>query len=276
MELVLTTDLFLPLQAELVTLLRGLRPPDWSLPTVAGSWRVKDVVTHILDGDLRRISLHRDGHALAPGDSGPPDYSELLTFLNGLNGSWVGATERLSPRVLTDLLEWSGPQVADFFASLPPHGEALFPVAWAGEDVSENWMDISRDYTEKWHHQAQIRDAVGAAPLASRRWLHPVLALSMFALPHAFRRTEAPEGAALVISIDGEAGGLWSLVREAGRWSVRAGAEPDHSAAVRMDADTAWRLFFNALKPQERESRIEATGDERLCATFMTARAVMV
>ncbi|HYP27276.1 MAG TPA: maleylpyruvate isomerase N-terminal domain-containing protein [Blastocatellia bacterium] len=276
MELVSTTELFLPLQVELVALLRSLGPKDWSLPTIAGSWRVKDVAAHLLDGDLRRISLHRDGHSFGPPGSAPPDYQSLLAYLNGLNASWVDATERLSPGVMTDLLEWSGPQLADFFASLPPHGAALFPVAWAGEESSENWMDISREYTEKWHHQAQIRDAVGAPLLMSRRWLYPVLALSMYALPHSFRRTDAPEGSALNISIEGEAGGLWSLVREAGRWSVRAGAAPGASAGVRMDADTAWRLFFNGLGREEAGRRVEATGDGRLCSTFISTRAVMV
>ncbi|HKG23071.1 MAG TPA: maleylpyruvate isomerase N-terminal domain-containing protein, partial [Blastocatellia bacterium] len=192
MEPISTTDLFLPLQVELVTLLRSLGPSDWYLPTVAGSWKVKHVAAHILDGDLRRISIHRDGISVGPKGPSPPEYRDLVTFLNGLNASWVNATERLSPRVLTDLLEWAGPQVADFFASLPPHEPALFPVAWAGEERSENWMDVSRDYTEKWHHQAQIRDAAGAAPLMSRRWLYPVLALSMYALPYTFRGTDAP------------------------------------------------------------------------------------
>ncbi|HVF92132.1 MAG TPA: maleylpyruvate isomerase N-terminal domain-containing protein [Blastocatellia bacterium] len=276
MEPIFTTDLFLPLQVELVTLLRSLSPSDWYLPTIAGSWRIKHVAAHILDGDLRRISLHRDGLSMGPKDSSPPEYGDLVTFLNGLNASWISATERLSPRVLTDLLEWAGPQVADFFASLPPHEAALFPVAWAGEERSENWMDISRDYTEKWHHQAQIRDAAGAAPLMSRRWLYPVLALSMHALPYTFRRTDAPIGSALNVSIEGEAGGQWSLVREAGRWKIRAGEEPGPSATVRMDADTAWRLFFNGLGPEDAGRRIEATGDAGLSATFMTARAVMV
>lgn len=275
MELVLTTDLFLPLQVELVTLLRSLSPSDWTLPTVAGSWRVKHVVTHLLDGDLRRISLHRDGQR-QPEKSSATEYRDLVAYLNDLNASWVTATERLSPRVLIDLLEWSGPQVADFFASLPPHGPAFFPVAWAGEDRSENWMDISRDYTEKWHHQAQIRDAVGAPMLAGRRWLYPVLALSMYALPQAFRQVEASPGSSLNISVEGEAGGRWALTREADRWSVKAGEEPRASASVRMDADTAWRLFFNALGRPEAESRIERAGDERLCATFMTTRSVMV
>jgi hypothetical protein len=33
-------------------------------------------------------------------------------------------------------------------------------VAWAGEAESKNWFHVARDYSEKWHHQQQIREAV--------------------------------------------------------------------------------------------------------------------
>ncbi len=48
--------LFLPLHEELVRLLSGLSAADWERPTVAGTWRVRDVAAHLLDTDLRRIS----------------------------------------------------------------------------------------------------------------------------------------------------------------------------------------------------------------------------
>lgn len=58
---------------------------------------MKDVAAHILDGNLRRLSICRDGHALAfPG-------GDLGRWLNELNGSWVSAARRLSPRILIDL-----------------------------------------------------------------------------------------------------------------------------------------------------------------------------
>jgi hypothetical protein len=34
--------------------------------------------------------------------------------------------------------------------------------AWAGETDSRNWFDVAREYTEKWHHQQQLRDATTA------------------------------------------------------------------------------------------------------------------
>lgn len=295
MRRILTADLFLPLQRELVALLRSLDAADWLRPTVARGWAVKDVAAHLLDTDLRRLSMHRDGHRPRSPAAGFGDYGGLVRFLNDLNAAWVGAAERLSPRVLVDLLEWAGPQAAHLFASLPPDDPAPIGVAWAGEDVSANWMDVGREYTEKWHHQAQIRDAVGARPLDGRRWLAPVLALSMYALPHAFRDADAREGDALVVAIEGEAGGVWHVVRQRGGWELRegdaalasregdgriasrgGGATVAAAARVRLDADAAWRLFFNALDAGEAARRVEREGDERLCAAFLNVRSVMV
>jgi uncharacterized protein (TIGR03083 family) len=274
MRQILTSHLFLPLQQELIALLRNLSTEDWQKPTIAGTWRVKDVVTHILDGDLRRLSLHRDQYTTAP--PAAETYGELVQFLNSLNASWVTATERLSPQLLTGLLEWSAPQIADFFTSLPLDEKAFWSVAWAGEEESTNWMDIGRDYTEKWHHQAQIRDAVGVQGLLSREWLYPVFELAMYALPYAFRNTDAPNGSILHITIDGEAGGEWSLLRKDNQWHITEGAAPNPTAQASMNADTAWRLFFNGLKSDKAKQRIQTTGDATLCATFLTVRSVMV
>jgi uncharacterized protein (TIGR03083 family) len=271
-----TAELFLPLQRELVSLLRGLGESDWSRSTLARQWTVKDIAAHLLDTDLRRVSSQRDGYQPAPPSEEIGGYTELVAFLNRLNASWVETAKRLSPRVLVDLLEWSGPQVARLFASLPPDGPAIIPVAWAGEERSANWMDIGREYTEKWHHQAQIRDAVGAPALSGRRWLGPVLELSMHALPHAFRNAEAPAGSAITVTIEGEAGGVWHIVKEGEVWKLREGAAAGAAASVRMDAETAWRLFFNALGSEEAKRRVAVAGDARLCATFLGVRSVMV
>lgn len=275
-----TAHLFLPLQQELVSLLRGLDESDWLRPTVARRWAVKDIAAHLLDTDLRRLSAHRDNYAPRSRAKDVRGYDDVLALVNNLNASWVETAERLSPRVIVELLDWTGPQLASFFASLPPDGAAPIPVAWAGEDASANWMDVGREYTEKWHHQAQIRDAVGAAGLVSRRWLAPVLELSMYALPHAFRDAGAAGASCLGVTIDGEAGGAWHLVREAAGWELREGeattAAAGTAARVRLDAETAWRLFFNALDRDEAERRVAAEGDADLCARFLSVRSVMV
>jgi hypothetical protein len=65
---ILVADLFPGLHAELIALLRGLAQEDWSRPTVAGAWTVKDVAAHLLDVQLRRLSAQRDGARLPPSD----------------------------------------------------------------------------------------------------------------------------------------------------------------------------------------------------------------
>ncbi len=238
------TPLFAPLHAALLTLLQGLDLEDWQRPTVAGQWRVQDVAAHLLDGQLRTLSALRDGH-LVPPENPIRGYRDLVGFLNRLNADWVRAADRLSSRVLMDLLAVSGPQVAELFRSLPLHGPALFAVSWAGEDASENWMHIGREYTEWWHHQMQIRDAVGAPPiLLEEKWLAPLLDISMRVLPHAYRAMEAPPDTALVLTVEGAS---WSLVREDAGWRVFAGAAEGAATSVVLDADTAWRLLYLSL-----------------------------
>jgi uncharacterized protein (TIGR03083 family) len=258
----------------MVSLLRGLSDADWSRPTLARQWTVKDIAAHLLDTDLRRLSSQRDGYRPPAREIG--DYQDLVAFLNRLNASWVEAARRLSPRVIVELLEWSGPRVAELFASLQPDGPAAIAVAWAGEERSANWMDTAREYTEKWHHQAQIREAVGAPRLNSRRWLGPVLELSMYALPHAFRGVEAARGSALGVRVEGEAGGDWHVVKGDGVWELREGEAAEAAARVCLDAETAWRLFFNALDKEEARRRVAASGDRELCAAFLAVRSVMV
>jgi hypothetical protein len=39
------------------------------------------------------------------------------------------------------------------------------PVTWAGPEPAPIWLDIAREYTERWLHQAQVRDATRNPPL---------------------------------------------------------------------------------------------------------------
>src|SRR5262245_39405544 len=202
-EPIFVTELFCQIHGELLALLRNLSGDDWSKPTAARQWAVKDITAHLLDGDIRRLSYQRDKSPMVPPETpigaatsatAPTDeYRDLVNFLTQLNADWIKAAKRISPRRLIEFLEGAGAQVCERFRSLDPFGPALFGVAWAGERESHNWFDIAREYTEKWHHQQQIRDAVGAPPLTSREWLFPVLDTFLRGLPHAYRDEQAEE-----------------------------------------------------------------------------------
>lgn len=267
--------LFLALHAELLALLRALAAEDWERPAVAGAWTVRDVVAHMLDGTLRRLSFQRDGLPLPAPGAPAESFRGLVAFLDRLNAEWVQAARRLSPRLLVDLHALAGPQLAAFFEGLDPAGRAFFPVAWAGEEESANWMDVGRDFTELWHHQQQVRMAVGAPLLTQPRWLRPILALGLHALPRAYAALEAAPGTSVEVRIHGDAGGVWALVRGESRWRLWAGAPEARHAAVALDEDTAWRLFFKAVARADAAGRVERSGDARLTDPFLDTLAVM-
>ena len=267
--------LFAPLHDRLLEVLRPLDDAGWLRPTRAGAWRVRDVAAHLLDNELRALSYRRD-RMLPPPPDGPIDgFQPLVGFLARLNQGWVDVFARFSPGVLLELLAWSGPQVAAAMSALDPFADALFPVAWAGEDRSQNWMDVAREYTERWHHQQQIREAVGAPLLEEARFLRPLLHVSVRALPRAWAATEAPPDTDVVVHIEGEAGGDWTLRRRAGGWILLEGAAAAPAARVSMDERAAWRLFFKALPEDEKRRAIASSGDPRLAAPMEATLAVM-
>ena len=151
--------LFPGLHRELMALLQSLDPADWMRSTTCALWSVKDIVAHLLDTCLRRLSFGRDGMDATP-DHPITTYQDLVGFLNQLNADWIKAMRRLSPPVLIDLVDRAELELHHYLASLDPQEPARFGVAWAGEERSLNWFDVGREYTERWLHQQQIRDAL--------------------------------------------------------------------------------------------------------------------
>jgi uncharacterized protein (TIGR03083 family) len=269
-----TAHLFLPLHQELLGLLADLKPDDWERPTAAAGWSVRDMVAHLLDTDLRRLSFQRDGLApLAPPAPLATD-RDLVAFLDDLNATWVAAARRLSPRVLIDLHGLVGPQVAALFASLDPTAPAT-GVAWAGEERSEAWFDTAREYTEKWLHQQHIRDAAGAALLTERRWIYPVLDTFVRGLPHAFRTLSAPPGTSVTLTIAEPLAESWTVVATTDSWQLTRGADPRAAAQVMIDQDTAWRLFTKGMAAETARQRAVLSGNPTLASRVFTLVAIM-
>ena len=271
-----TRPLFRPVSDALVALLRGLGPGDWQRGTIAGTWTVRDIVAHLIDLTLRRVSFQRDGLVPPPPPFPIRSEADFVRFINGLNHEWVAVTRRLSPQVLTELFELASRDLAAFFEARPLEAPALFGVSWAGEETSAGWFDVGREFTELWHHQMQIRLAVGAAPLADARYLKAVLDISVRALPHVYRDASADEGATVAIAIEGAAGGHWALRRESGRWTLSAGTPDRADARARLSGDNAWRLIYNALTPAQASAAVAIDGRAELIAPLLRARSVIV
>jgi uncharacterized protein (TIGR03083 family) len=269
---VIVLELFPEVRAALLELLISLSSEAWARPTVCSGWSVKDIALHLLSGDLGVLSRRRD--AFTPRGKPIEGWDDLVSFIDQLNETWTAATRRLSPRVLCDLLAWSGPQLEEYFASLDPHAIGK-PVDWASPEPAPVWLDLARDYTERWHHQQQIRDAVGRPGLKQRRFFAPVLAAFVRALPRTYRDVPATDSTTVQLTITGEAGGEWFLVRESPAWNLYVQGAPPPAARVTLDAEDAWRLFTKGLRPEEARARAVLAGDARLAVKMLETIAIL-
>lgn len=271
--------LFRPLEAAFVQLLASLTVDDWSKPTAARHWVVKDVAAHLLDGNLRTLSMQRDGYF---GETPPyiQGYEGLVAWLNQLNADWVKAGKRLSPAVLTLLHRATGESTCDFYESLDPMQEAIFAVAWAGEDKSLNWMHLAREYTEKWHHQQQIREAVNRPDvmngIMTKELFYPVMDTFFRALPHTFRDMDLPVETKVLATVTGEIGGSWLLERQPKGWELTAnGTAQQPDATVEIQPEVAWKLFSKNIRPHEIKEGLKITGNQQLASQVLNMVAVM-
>ena len=268
---VLTGHLFGEVRRELVSLLKGLRCEEWTLPTAATKWNVKDVALHILGGDLGNLSRRRDGFSL-PADLA--SYEKLVAFINEINALWVAAGERMSARLLIDLTEHVGKQADEYFAGLDPYAMGA-AVSWAGDGPMPVWFDVAREYTERWHHQQQIRDATGRPGLYERRLFEPVLDTFVRGLPHTFRDVQATSGIVVQLNVTGALQKTWTLVRDDGSWKLFDGADQRKDAAVALAAEDAWKIFTRGIRGGEAERRAELSGDRRLAEKVLQMVSVI-
>ena len=274
----LTAHLFPTLDGHLIGLLRSLAPDDWERQTIAPRWKVKDVTAHLLDTQLRKLSFGRDGCAPSP----PPVIAsdrDLVSFIDRLNAEGVTVYRRLSPSVLIAWMEQTSREASSYYASLDPFAPARIGVSWAGESVSANWFDVARELTERWHHQQQIRLALGEpansaqnASLNAARSLraimtpelyHPVLDCFMRALPFHYRSMPASADAAIRIHVSGDCGGDWHLYR-GDAWMLASEPVGTIVTTVTIPQDIAWRIFTKGITRENASEHVRLTGEATL------------
>ena len=265
--------LFPRLNSSLIDLLERLSPAQWNNPTACKQWTVKDIAAHLLDTSLRRISFGRDNHFSQATQE--LAYEDLLKFLNTLNTDWVDAYKRVSPQVLIKQISAAQNDFYEYFLTLNLTSPALFPVSWAGEDQSQTWFDIAREYTERWHHQQQIRLATGIGSLLERELYHPFLEISMLALPFHYRLKAAAEGVTIRVTVVGDAGGSWSIIRTNNTWMFTE-AEADVDTQVYIDQNIAWMLFSKGIDIFEAQQYWQISGNYELGFHALKMTAFMV
>ncbi len=269
---IIITDRIPLLDHKLVDLLETLSPADWKKQTIAPEWKVEDVILHLLDGNIRILSIQRDQYlGVPPGELN--GYNDLLNYLNTLNADWIKAAKRMSPKLVIELLKQTNKEIAVYLPTIDPQATALFSVAWAGEEQSANWFHWAREYTEKWHHQQQIRLAVGKEKeLYKREWYHPHLETSMRALPHHYRNFPGKKDEVLSFEITGEAGGIWHLYHDGNKWIQVENIEPEENI-ISIDGEIAWRLFTKGIKPEA--AGIKVQGKKEAGEHLLSMLAVM-
>lgn len=271
-EPVIVVPLFPELHDALLNLLNGLTPAEWARPTVCQNWSVKDVVAHLLAGDVGILSRKRDQHF--PPNSAINSWEDLVLLINRLNAEWTTAMRRVSPRVMVDLLSSTGPQVSEYFASLDPHTMGG-PVDWAGSGPAPVWLDLAREYTERWHHQQQIRDAVNKPGMKSPRYLQPILETFVRAIPHTFRDSKFPARTSIVLAVTGECAAAWSVVKEEGVWQLYRGLIDEPTAQITIGEDALWRLFTKAISPDDAIKHFLSRGNDDLVRTLLETIAII-
>ena len=236
---------------------------------------MRHVAAHLLDTALRTLSFGRDGATPPPPDGVIGNERDLAAFINDLNASWIQATERLSPNVLTHLYDHASRELANYVERLPLEGWARFGVSWAGETRSETWfhvhasspksgITVRRYETPSMPDRSRIRDGFrcargrGAGSASRLPWI------------------AAAPGRTIQLDVTGPSGGRWLLVRRETGWDLQAGAVPNPTATVTMSGETAWRLLFNALSPEEAEPMVHLSGDIALGRPILNARSVVI
>jgi hypothetical protein len=169
------------------------------------------------------------------------DHQEFVRELARRHQRWVDGARMLSPRLITSLLGWSGEQLDAYLGTLDLSRSSS--VYWAGE--APLWFDLARDFTERWVHYQQIREAARPAEGDQQpdEYLPLVLRTFIWGFPHQYQ-APAPDGTVIAVEIPDI--GAWTLTRTATGWPLDEGQATAPAATLRMTGEAAWRLLTGA------------------------------
>jgi hypothetical protein len=259
-----------PLTAQrgrLLSLLTSLSGTQWAAPTAAPRWSVKDIALHLLDVDLSWLARGRD-HDRTGIIPVPAGHEEFVRGLAQRNQRWVDGSRTLSPRLITGLLRWSGGQLDAYLGTVDL--AAPSSVYWAGEVPL--WFDLAREFTERWVHCRQIREAALPArhDQPPDEYLPLVLRTFIWGFPHQYH-TPAPAGTAIALEIPGI--GVWALTRTATGWTLDEGPAAAPAAGLRVTGEAAWRRLTGArYDPRQ----VQLSGDPVLAEPLLQVRGIIV
>jgi uncharacterized protein (TIGR03083 family) len=259
-------DLLPQLRAELMVMLGTLSGEEWDMPTACPAWSVHGVASHLLGVEIGNVSIRRDRWGLGPG---PGD--DLDVWLDAFNQQWVDAARRISPAVLIELIGVTGRRFEEHVAALDIDAIGG-PVEWAtGERPAPVWLDVAREYMERFVHQSQIRAACQRPPLPSR-FARPVIRTAVHALPLALAGTSRPAGTTVSFIVGDDPGTGWELTYTEDGWELGPlTAGGPHACEIRTTLDGAIRSFVR----DPTAPAFAWKGDRQLAEAVSHAKAIL-
>ena len=260
-----------PERAALLELLAGLDESTWSASTPCPSWSVHELAVHLIHDDLRRLSAGRDGHRGAWVDVSGLD--NLAAALSGLNEAWVTTVApSMSPRMVRETLAWLAAPTEEHLGGLDPDALGA-AISWAGEGRQPNWLDVAREYTERWVHQQQLREAVSRPGLEQPEFVGPVC--ETFARGVARVLPARTAGTALLVRMHGPVEKAWTWVTAASGWQMTEGASRP-AAVVDLPVSAFWRRAVRMMDRPEIAAAARVEGDDELAAAALDLRGAIV
>ena len=254
-------------------LLAGLRSADWQRPSPCPGWSILGLCCHLLGDDFGTLARHRDGHHGTPPPEGATE-GEFIAWLDDMQAEWVRAARRISPRLVTDLLRWTAPQVADTFRREDPQARTA-SVSWASSGPVPAWLDQARELSEYWIHRQQLLQGLGHPSDLRADLAGPVLDGLRFAYPYRLAQAPAWPGDTVTITVTGPVARTWHLVAaDDGGWQFGDEPGPRLAASLTLSTDQAWRLLTNNL-PAGSRAAAEASGAAAVTAVVLRTRAVI-
>jgi uncharacterized protein (TIGR03083 family) len=249
----------------LLDLLRALDFDDWARPTPCPGWTVHDLALHLIADDIGILSWRRDGWTDPAFGAGLDleTWPGLVVAIDRHNAVWLDGARRISPALAVELLAWTSKRADAWLAGLDLTALGP-PVSWAGPEPAPLWLDFAREYTERWVHQQHIREAVSRPGLDDARWLRPLFATFIHALPHALHGIDAPPGAQVVVEVAGPGGGVWTATKGVGGWRLDERDAASPTARVVIPGAVAWRLWTHGLSPDAARAASAVDGDAAL------------
>jgi uncharacterized protein (TIGR03083 family) len=263
--------LFAVERGRLIELLGGLRASDWERPSPCPGWTVLGLCCHLVGDDLGLLARNRDGYHGTPAPAGSE--ADFVAWLDELQAEWVRAARRLSPRLVTDLLRWTGPQISVTFAGEDLRARTA-SVSWAGPDLVPAWLDQARELSEYWIHRQQILQALGRRSDLRADLAGPVLDALRWAYPYRLASAAAEPGDTVSIMVTGPLARTWHLVAAETGWQFSDQPGPRLAGSLAMDAEQAWRLLTNNM-PAAGQAALTVSGDDVITAILLRTRAII-